>query len=90
MDPSGKTHDLLADLAEEKRWPQHPDRTISTARGLYLPLRDGAKLWAGKARFEDATGRVLSEILAGAPFGTGPHVKSRAQAQSSPRTGLTS
>lgn len=81
FDRSGQTHDLLTDIAEESRWPQHAARTLSTARGLYLPLRLGAKLWAGKQRFEDANPVILSEVLAG----LGPEVSQAGYPQDAAR-----
>lgn len=45
---------LLGDLdalAEDRRWPAHPGRTLSVARALYLRLPDDARLWLGDGEF---------------------------------------
>jgi hypothetical protein len=49
---SRKDRDCLADLANNLSWPRKSDRTIATARAVYLWLPSEARLWISGTDFE--------------------------------------
>jgi 5-methylcytosine-specific restriction endonuclease McrA len=53
----------LAQIAERASWDQHPERTISVARTIYLRLPNNAKLWLQGRDFVNAESRVLETAL---------------------------
>jgi len=42
---------VLAEIAEHAGWVTHPAETLGVARGLYLRLPVGARLWLRRAEF---------------------------------------
>lgn len=59
---SGRWSELGA-IAAGLRWDSHPDRTLATARALYLRLPGDAKLWNAPGDFVDADVGVLARAL---------------------------
>lgn len=53
----------LGSIAADLRWETHPDRTLATARALYLRLPGDAKLWNGPEDFVDADVALLARSL---------------------------
>lgn len=41
----------LGHIAHERRWPAHPQRTLSVARAVYLRLPPDARLWSVREQF---------------------------------------
>jgi hypothetical protein len=59
----------LADIAERTGWDRHPQRTLNTARTIYLRLPGDVRLWLRKREFvavdADRTGLLQSLSAAG-------------------------
>jgi hypothetical protein len=51
VDRAGARQTELAEVAAQKSWIRHPERTISVARSIYLRLPDDARLWDLRDRF---------------------------------------
>ena len=54
----------FGDIAERKRWERHPDRTVSAARSIYLPLPADAMLWVETRSFVAIDRPRLVRVLA--------------------------
>jgi hypothetical protein len=58
------THSTGLDaLARQKAWESHPDRTLGTARGIYLRLASSARLWVHGGEFEAAQPTRLRAVF---------------------------
>ena len=55
----------LHQLAEQKKWDNHPERIQAVARSIYLKLPDEYRLWDLDKRFTPADRLRLSRVLAG-------------------------
>ncbi|MCB9765254.1 MAG: HNH endonuclease [Alphaproteobacteria bacterium] len=55
--------DALAQLAAAHRWEAPHDRTLGAARGLYLGLPEGSRLWLEGRTFERVDPRALRPLL---------------------------
>ncbi|MDP9022357.1 MAG: hypothetical protein M3N57_06590, partial [Actinomycetota bacterium] len=51
--PSGAQRRRLDVATRRLDWPRDPERTLGAARGLYLWLPQGTKLWEADGRFVD-------------------------------------
>jgi hypothetical protein len=56
----------LAALAKEEGWERDSSRTLGAARGVYLHLPPGSRLWLLGERFEPADLRRIGSALSGA------------------------
>lgn len=54
----------LATIAGDLAWESSPERTLGTARALYLPLAPDALLWLGRDRFDRPDRGRLVQALA--------------------------
>ncbi len=54
--------DLLG-IAAERKWESHPEETLAVARGIYLRLPRGARLWLRGPDFAPADPDRLLEAL---------------------------
>ena len=54
----------LTEIAEDRAWERHPDRTLSVARSIYLRLPDTARLWVAPRTFVPVDGLRLQLALA--------------------------
>ena len=54
----------LAGIADALRWETHADETLGVARGLYLRLPPGARLWLRGPEFCPPDPEGLQETLA--------------------------
>ena len=48
---SGALSQQLSEIAQRSGWERHPERTLNTARAMYLRLPDGVRLWVRKREF---------------------------------------
>jgi hypothetical protein len=58
------TATALRELADQKRWHSHPERTQAVARSIYLRLPNDYKLWHLGRRFSSADHERLTHALA--------------------------
>lgn len=60
---AGEVSSQLANLAARTDWDRHAERTLGVARGIYLGLPQGAKLWLRRKVFvavdQEAVRRML-------------------------------
>jgi len=54
----------MTEIAEDRAWERHPDRTLSVARSIYLRLPDTARLWVAPRTFVPVDGLRLQLALA--------------------------
>ena len=54
-------------LADDRRWPAHPARTLSVARAVYLRMPDDARLWLAGDEFVPPDQPTLTAALRGTP-----------------------
>lgn len=78
----------LVRLGADVSWPLDSARTLSEARALYLRLREGARLWAGRNRFVGVDHPALRALLADAAALAEPPAHSRAGVHEAPAAGL--
>lgn len=48
---SGALSQQLSEIAQRSGWERHPERTLNTARAMYLRLPDEVRLWVRKREF---------------------------------------
>ncbi|MBX7161109.1 MAG: HNH endonuclease [Acidimicrobiia bacterium] len=63
LSPTSTAGGDLGAIARDLRWESHPQRTLATARALYLRLPPDAKLWNAPKDFVDADLRALAAAL---------------------------
>lgn len=54
----------LASIASQNKWERQPERTFGSARGIYLMLPDGTRLWNGGSEFVPMDRARIAEALA--------------------------
>lgn len=62
--PGGEEDAKLSQVATDHDWLRRPDRTLATARAIYLVLPAGTRLWSQGTTFVALDDRLVRDLLA--------------------------